>query len=75
LTEDRTACDGVYLEQASFASLAKITELCFTQISKSLLHDFSFLPAHERDQVSSAKKEPDQVSMYHQQKRNLINSS
>jgi hypothetical protein len=71
LTEDRTACDGVYLEQASLAKIA----LCFTQIFKSLLHDFSFLPAHERDQVSSAKKEPDQVSMYHQQKRNLINSS
>jgi hypothetical protein len=68
LTRDRIVCDGVYLKRASFASLAKITELCFTQISKSLLHDFSFLPAHERDQVSSTTKEPDQVSMYHQQK-------
>jgi hypothetical protein len=75
LIEDRIVCDGVYLERASFASLAKITELCFTQISESLLHDFNFLPAHERDQVSSAKKEPGQVSMCHQQKRNLIDSS
>jgi hypothetical protein len=52
MTEDRTICDGVYLEQASFASLAKITELFFTQISKSLLYDFCFLPVHEREQVS-----------------------